>query len=38
MSKKIIIGNWKMNPSSLREALDLFKLIQKNKDSDVFSN
>ncbi len=25
MSKKIIIGNWKMNPSSLRQAEDLFK-------------
>ncbi|MFA6524198.1 MAG: triose-phosphate isomerase [Candidatus Paceibacterota bacterium] len=29
MSKKIIIGNWKMNPSSLRQAEDLFKSIQK---------
>lgn len=29
MSKKIIIGNWKMNPSSQREALDLFKLTIK---------
>ena len=29
MSRKIIIGNWKMNPSSLRRAEDLFKSVLK---------
>jgi len=29
MSKKIIIGNWKMNPSSLKQAEDLFKATLK---------
>jgi len=35
MSKKIIIGNWKMNPSSLMQAEDLFKSIQKNIFSKI---
>ena len=29
MSKKIIIGNWKMNPSTLKEAEDLFSGVVK---------
>jgi len=29
MSKKIIIGNWKMNPSSLKEAEKLFNQVAK---------
>jgi triosephosphate isomerase len=29
--KKIVIGNWKMNPSSLKEAEGLFKSITKNQ-------
>ncbi len=35
MSKKIIIGNWKMNPSFLMQAEDLFKSIQKNISSKI---
>lgn len=31
MEKKIVIGNWKMNPTSLKEAENLFKNIVKNK-------
>jgi triosephosphate isomerase len=29
MAKKLIIGNWKMNPQSLKEAEILFKGIAK---------
>jgi len=32
VNKKIIIGNWKMNPSSLKEAEYLFKKIAKQGD------
>ncbi|MFZ2072101.1 MAG: triose-phosphate isomerase [Minisyncoccia bacterium] len=38
MSKKIIIGNWKMNPSSQREAEDLLKSIQKTISSNIKTN
>jgi triosephosphate isomerase len=30
MSKKIIIGNWKMNPLTLKEAEKLFSIVAKN--------
>ena len=30
MSKKIIIGNWKMNPLTLKEAEGLFANVAKN--------
>jgi triosephosphate isomerase len=33
ISKKIIVANWKTNPSSLKEALDLLKKIKKEKIS-----
>jgi len=38
MSRKIIIGNWKMNPSSLKQAEDLFRSIQKSVSSKIKSN
>lgn len=35
MNKKIIIGNWKMNPESLKEAQKLFNSIKSNKETEV---
>jgi len=38
MSRKIIIGNWKMNPLSLKQAENLFKSIQKTISSNTKTN